>query len=1007
MALTGLPLAGPVAQSSPVVDVASAASYPAAKPITYELTGNKASDIIGVAKTQTGYTEGRNNNTVFGAWFGCNYQPWCAMFVSWCANKANISTSIVPRLASADRSWYKNNGCYQKSAYRGGDYIPKKGDIIFFSWSGRDYADHVGMVTGTRTSNGTRYVMTIEGNKGNQVKTAEYDENSKYLLGYGTPKYKKQATYKLHYKDGLAATDDDETIIPPDTLTFGKASTITSKKFTRTGYTYTKWHVYREYKDNITYLCVDKDKGTTQKWFKKSEIPDDYKRIQVTSGGKLNIKTKVSGEIRLVPVWTKKKYAIVFDANGGKYAPDTQLKTHGVELTLSDQKPSKYGYLFGGWALKKDAEEPDYQPKDTYSKNKAATLYAVWNETVVRVKTLDELNMRAGPGTKYKIKKVIKKGTIVHVKGIKNGWGKSVRNGYWIYLAYTKDITGIKQKYKVTYNANGGKNAPEAQTKIEYDSLTLSKDAPTRYGYEFKGWAKSATADEAVFQPGDTYKKNAKLTLYAVWKAKTLKMKVKVSKANVRKGPGKKFKLVTTLKKGKVIRIKGIKNGFGRTLKGNWIHLSKLKDITYTDNVYTISYNANGGENAPGAQKKKYGKYVFISENEPVRYGYRFEGWATAPDSDDVVYDTGDKYSKNESVTLYAVWTVRTMKTKVTATKLIMRTGPGSNYSIAKKIKKGTLVYVRGVENGFGQSKKSGYWVNLKYTKDLTPEEYKVKYDADGGKNPPDKQYKKEDVNLKLSSKKPTKYGYEFTGWARKATAKKATWKAGGTYKSNEPVTMHAVWKAKVIKVKVTADQLRMRTGPGLKYKVKKTIDKGTIVYIKGIRNGWGKSTKTGYWIKLSETKVVSAKKTASKKTESKKTESKKASTSGLSGYQFYATVKTDDLVLREGPGTKYDITGEAKEGRKYKIYTRKKGWGKLKSDNWFNLKYANLSGFKVKVTTDELNMRKGPGKKYDSAGYCKPGIYSISRMNVYGTWGKLKKNGYWVKLSYVKRVKN
>ena len=72
MALTGLPLAGPVAQSSPVVDVASAASYPSAKPITYDLTGNKASDIIGVAKTQEGYTEGRNNNTVFGAWFGCN-----------------------------------------------------------------------------------------------------------------------------------------------------------------------------------------------------------------------------------------------------------------------------------------------------------------------------------------------------------------------------------------------------------------------------------------------------------------------------------------------------------------------------------------------------------------------------------------------------------------------------------------------------------------------------------------------------------------------------------------------------------------------------------------------------------------------------------------------------------------------------------------------------------------------------------------------------------------------
>ncbi len=630
-------------------------------------------------------------------------------------------------------------------------------------------------------------------------------------------------------------------------------------------------------------------------------------------------------------------------------------------------------------------------------------MYALWDETVLRVKALDELNMRAGPGTKYKVKKTIKKGTIVYVKGIKNGWGKSVKSGYWLYLANTKDITGIKQKFKVVYDANGGKNAPESQIKIEFDGLQLSEDKPTRYGYEFEGWAKDADAKEAAFQPGDTYKKNAKLTLYAVWTAKTLKMKVKTDIAKVRKGPGKKYKLVTTLKKGKIIKIKGIKNGWGKTLKGNWIHLTKLKDISYTDNVYTVTYTANGGKDAPDDQEKKYGKTIRISQHEPERYGYRFEGWAVSPDSKEIIYDCGDKYKKNKSVKLYAVWTVRTMTVKITVGKLVMRAGPGKSYKVMKTLKKGNIVHIRGVENGFGKSRKSGYWINLDYTQDLTPEEYKVRFDADGGENAPKKQYKTENIDLKLAAKKPTRYGYEFLGWARKATATKATWKAGGTYKRDENIKLHAVWKAKLFKVKVTATELNMRSGPGTKYKVKKILKKGAIVKIKGIRNGWGKSAKSGYWIKLSETKTVKA--TAKKET--KKKETSKKTTSGLNGYQFYATVNTDDLVLREGPGTKYDITGETKEGRKYKIYTRKKGWGKLKSDNWFNLKYANLSGFKVKVTTDDLNMRKGPGKNYKSVGYCKPGVYSISRMNVYGTWGKLKKNGYWVKLSYVKRVKN
>ncbi len=42
-------------------------------------------------------------------------QPWCAMFVSWCANKAGVLGSIVPRYASceAGADWYRNRGRYR------------------------------------------------------------------------------------------------------------------------------------------------------------------------------------------------------------------------------------------------------------------------------------------------------------------------------------------------------------------------------------------------------------------------------------------------------------------------------------------------------------------------------------------------------------------------------------------------------------------------------------------------------------------------------------------------------------------------------------------------------------------------------------------------------------------------------------------------------------------------------------------------------------------------------
>lgn len=58
---------------------------------TYVNTGNQADDIVGVAKTQVGYTEIGNNYTKYNEWFGSlsgygkNY-AWCQTFVAWCAN---------------------------------------------------------------------------------------------------------------------------------------------------------------------------------------------------------------------------------------------------------------------------------------------------------------------------------------------------------------------------------------------------------------------------------------------------------------------------------------------------------------------------------------------------------------------------------------------------------------------------------------------------------------------------------------------------------------------------------------------------------------------------------------------------------------------------------------------------------------------------------------------------------------------------------------------------------
>ena len=116
---------------------------------TYNNTGNMRDDIIGVALTQVGYTEGSNNYTKYGVWYGQSNSPWCGMFVSWCAKEAGVPTSVLKRTGIANPS---NFGL---SYQDGSSYTPQKGDLFF-----KKSFSHVGFVYYTEGD----YFYTIEGN---------------------------------------------------------------------------------------------------------------------------------------------------------------------------------------------------------------------------------------------------------------------------------------------------------------------------------------------------------------------------------------------------------------------------------------------------------------------------------------------------------------------------------------------------------------------------------------------------------------------------------------------------------------------------------------------------------------------------------------------------------------------------------------------------------------------------------------------------------------------------
>lgn len=154
---------------------------------------NTAGAVITQAQTWVGYREGANNNTIPGAWYGLNYQPWCDMWVSKVADEVG-ALDVVGKFAYCPShvNWFKSRDQWQ-SKYA----TPQAGDVIFYSWNGDAIADHVGYVV-RATSTLASPALAIEGNS-SDANTSEgigvyYHQRSiTYILGFGRPAYSTAA----------------------------------------------------------------------------------------------------------------------------------------------------------------------------------------------------------------------------------------------------------------------------------------------------------------------------------------------------------------------------------------------------------------------------------------------------------------------------------------------------------------------------------------------------------------------------------------------------------------------------------------------------------------------------------------------------------------------------------------------------------------------------------------------------------------------------------------------
>lgn len=495
------------------------------------------------------------------------------------------------------------------------------------------------------------------------------------------------------------------------------------------------------------------------------------------------------------------KYTVKYDTNGGKWANnDPGDKTNnyvGLYSALAKAKPTRADYNFLGWSKKSDATKASYSAGDKVvlrkygSKNSDLTLYAVWDE----------------------------------------------------------------QTYKVSYSANGGSGAPATKSYGKVSNASIKIDAGTglkRQYYEFIGWStdKNATVADNNYKPGSTYKGKTNLSLYAVWKPLKYTISYKLNGGTA--GPDKTVTEMT--KDAKISAKKPVRESYD--FEGWALESDKTKVVykggeNYTGRAnltlyavwkvqhFVISFDANGGANAPSAiDRAKTVAELSLPNTVPTRDQYKFLKWNTKADGSGTSYSAGAKYTGRSNVTLYAIWKKVEEVPKV-PTITITYDANGGDQAPKATIGEVGKVSISGEKPKYDGREFLGwatardgavvYLPGAAYAGNTSIVLYAVwrvipitvSFDANGGENAP-AAISSVPGAIRIPENTPTRKGYSFVGWSIGKSADEPDYMPNDVYEENTSIILYAIWNQNSVEVVMyandgTKDSYKFSVEPGSK----------------------------------------------------------------------------------------------------------------------------------------------------------------------------------------------
>lgn len=444
-----------------------------------------------------------------------------------------------------------------------------------------------------------------------------------------------------------------------------------------------------------------------------AKAPDEPVRTGYTFDGWDADFSRVTAPMTVNATWRANRYAVAFDANGGRGHMDDQEFAYDEAQELSGNAYRRAGYSFQGWSLDDDgaiAYTDRQTVKNLVSEDGGkVTLHAVWDEDAdvvvsYTVSDPDHAELSNDSDELAPATGKPKGSTVTPAEGYRfDGWvdvstGEKVgasqeftpsrgTDGLWHAATYEARIAPIS--YTVAFDANGGEGSMDGQAFAYDEAKALDGCAFERTGYAFAGWATEPDGDvaydDAEVVSALASEDGATVTLYAVWVENPDVTIGYIADDPEHSTPSVSSETVapaTGEAKGSSLAVA---DGYAFDRWEDWAGAVVSEDpiivperggkglwrtSEYTAFVapisYTVAFDANGGTGKMDDQQMTYDAAQALRKNAFERPGYIFLGWNTASDGSGTPFEDAQEVvnltsEEGGKVVLYAQWAKRTL----------------------------------------------------------------------------------------------------------------------------------------------------------------------------------------------------------------------------------------------------------------------------------------------------------------------------------------------------------